>query len=807
MSTWLLLSIPMRFSSIDSLCVSPFLVLFFVFFFLPKYDLLFFFVVVYRRTTSFYLFFFFFFNFLFLTSFLVASSCDERMVLNFSPIIKFLPLDSATVLSSVKFHARHFKVIRQFSASSLPLYFDDENVSDHSFDPDSFYASLIDKSTNKRHLNQIHARLSVSGLHESGFLITKLVNVSSNLGEIRYASKVFDEFPDPDVFLWNAIIRCHSRHNLFGEALQLYSRMQAAWVSPDGFTLPLVLKACSGLPSLQMGRRVHGQIFRHGFEVDVFVQNGLVAFYAKCGQITRARIVFDKLVDRTIVSWTSIISGYAQNGQPMEALRIFSQMRRMNVEPDWIALVSVLRAYTDVEDLEQGKSVHGCVIKMGLELESDLLISLTAMYAKCGQVTIARSLFDLKKIPNVILWNAMISGYAKNGYTEDAVELFREMISKKIKTDSITVSSAILACAQLGSLELAKWMDDYIGKSEYRNDVIVNTALVDMFAKCGSVDLARMVFDRARDKDVVTWSAMIVGYGLHGRGQEAIDLYHAMKQAGVPPNDVTFVGLLTACNHSGLVDEAWKLFHCMKDYGIEPRHQHYACVVDLLGRAGYLDQAYDFIMNMPIEPGVSVWGALLSACKIHRHVELGEHAAEHLFSLDPYNTGHYVQLSNLYASAHLWNRVAKLRVLMREKGVTKDLGYSLIEINGKLHAFQVGDKSHPRSKEILEEVEILERRLKAAGFVPHTESVLHDLDHEETEQTLCNHSERIAIAYGLISTPPGTTLRITKNLRACVNCHSATKFISKLVNREIVVRDANRFHHFKDGVCSCGDYW
>ncbi|KAH7576817.1 hypothetical protein JRO89_XS01G0156600 [Xanthoceras sorbifolium] len=473
--------------------------------------------------------------------------------------------------------------------------------------------------------------------------------------------------------------------------------------------------SCSGLPSLQMGRRVHGQIFRHGFEVDVFVQNGLVAFYAKCGQITRARIVFDKLVDRTIVSWTSIISGYAQNGQPMEALRIFSQMRRMNVEPDWIALVSVLRAYTDVEDLEQGKSVHGCVIKMGLELESDLLISLTAMYAKCGQVTIARSLFDLKKIPNVILWNAMISGYAKNGYTEDAVELFREMISKKIKTDSIT--------------------------------------------------------------------------------------------AGVPPNDVTFVGLLTACNHSGLVDEAWKLFHCMKDYGIEPRHQHYACVVDLLGRAGYLDQAYDFIMNMPIEPGVSVWGALLSACKIHRHVELGEHAAEHLFSLDPYNTGHYVQLSNLYASAHLWNRVAKLRVLMREKGVTKDLGYSLIEINGKLHAFQVGDKSHPRSKEILEEVEILERRLKAAGFVPHTESVLHDLDHEETEQTLCNHSERIAIAYGLISTPPGTTLRITKNLRACVNCHSATKFISKLVNREIVVRDANRFHHFKDGVCSCGDYW
>ncbi|KAK0590239.1 hypothetical protein LWI29_024360 [Acer saccharum] len=732
------------------------------------------------------------------------------MALNPCLIRKLLPLNSATVLSSVKFRARLFLFIRQFSSSSsssLPLYFDDENVFYHSFDPDPFYASLIDNSTHKRHLNQIHVRLLVSGLHESGFLITKLVNKISNFGEIDYAGKVFDEFLDPDVFLWNAIIRCHSRHNFFSDALQLYSRMQMAWVSPDGYTLPLVLKACSGLPSLEMGRPVHGQIFRHGFEADVFVQNGLVAFYAKCGQIARARIVFDRLCDRTIVSWTSIISGYAQNGQPMEALRIFSQMRNMNVEPDWIALVSVLRAYTDAEDLEQGKSIHSCVIKLGLELESDLLISLTAMYAKCGQVSIARSLFDQMKIPNVIMWNAMISGYAKNGYAEEAVKLFREMISKNIRADSITVSSAILACAQVGSLELAKWMDDYIGKSEYRNDVIVNTALVDMFAKCGSVDLARMVFDRTPDKDVVMWSAMIVGYGLHGRGKEAIDLYHAMKQSGVPPNDVTFVGLLTACNHSGLVNEGWKLFHCMKDYGIEPRHQHYACVVDLLGRAGYLNQAYDFIMNMPIEPGVSVWGALLSACKIHRNVELGEYAAEHLFSLDPYNTGHYVLLSNLYASARLWNRVAKLRVLMREKGVTKDLGYSLIEINGKLQAFRVGDKSHPRSKEILEEVEILERRLKEAGFVPHTESVLHDLDNEETEETLCNHSERIAIAYGLISTAPGTTLRITKNLRACVNCHSATKFISKLVNREIVVRDANRFHHFKDGVCSCGDYW
>ncbi|PIA37183.1 hypothetical protein AQUCO_03000042v1, partial [Aquilegia coerulea] len=664
------------------------------------------------------------------------------------------------------------------------------------------------RSASKKHLSQIHAQLIVSGLQESNFLVTKFVHVSANLGEIQYARNVFEVIPQPNVFLWNAIIRGYSRCNLFEDALWMYSRMQMEGVNPDGFTLPYVLKACSGVSGLRIGRTVHGQIYRHGFQFDVFVQNGLVALYAKCGQIGKARAVFDGLYDRTIVSWTSIISGYAQNGQPLEALRIFSEMRKSDMKPDWIALVSVLRAYSDVEDLKQGKSVHGFVIKVGLQLEPDLLIGLTAMYAKSGEVLVAKVLFDQMEMPNIILWNAMISGYAKNGYAGEAVELFRKMISKNCRPDSISVRSTIIACAQVGSVELARWMDTYIEKSEHRNDVFVNTALIDMYAKCGSVDSARSVFNRTLHKDVVVWSAMIVGYGLHGRGREAIDLFHEMKQAGTEPNDVTFVGLLLACNHSGLVQEGWEYFHCMKrDHGIEPRHQHYACVVDLLGRAGYLDKAYDFIKNMPMEPGITVWGALLSACKIYRHVPLGEYAADRVFSLDPLNAGHYVQLSNLYASTGLWDGVSKVRVLMRERGLSKDLGYSVIEINGELQAFQVGDKSHTRSKEIYEELESLEKRLLEAGFIPNTDSVLHDLNNEDKAMSLCNHSERLAIAFGLISTPPGTTLRITKNLRACVNCHSATKFISKLVEREIVVRDANRFHHFKDGFCSCGDYW
>ncbi|XP_008811403.2 pentatricopeptide repeat-containing protein At3g12770 [Phoenix dactylifera] len=670
-------------------------------------------------------------------------------------------------------------------------------------------AALLNSAAQPSHLSQIHAILLSSGiLRCSPSLAAKLFLSAADLGLIHQARHLLDEIPGPSVPLWNAAIRLHSRHGAFVDALLIYDKMLHQGVVPDGLTLPPVLKACGGLPTPTVGRAVHAHILRRGFETDLFVQNGLVAMYAKSGWIPCARAVFDRLSDRNVVSWTSIISGCAQNGFPLEALQIFARMQSSSdVRPDFIAIVSVLKAYMDIEDLDQGSSVHGLVIKLGLDDEPDLVITLTAMYAKCGQVHTARSLFDQVPSPALILWNAMISGYAKNGFASEAVELFREMIARHTKPDSVTIRSAILACAQLGSLEVGKWIEDYTGHSPFKDDIFVKTSLIDMYAKCGSIARAHRVFECISNKDVVVWSAIIMGYGLHGRGREAIHLFEEMKCAGVRPNDVTFVGVLSACNHAGLVDEGWKYFCSMRDYGIEPRHQHYACVVDLLARAGHLEKAYEFVRSMPMEPEVTVWGALLNACKIYGHVGLGQYAAEQIFALEPLNAGHYIQLSNIYASAGMWSDVAKVRVLMKEKGVTKAIGCSLIEINGKLHSFRVGDKLHPRSKEIFEMLSELERKLKKSGFVPHMGSVLHDLSMEEKEESLCNHSERIAIAFGLISTAPGTTLRIMKNLRACVNCHSATKLISKLVGREIVVRDINRFHHFKDGLCSCGDYW
>ncbi|CAH2053876.1 unnamed protein product, partial [Thlaspi arvense] len=316
---------------------------------------------------------------------------------------------------------------------------------------DSFYAALIDNSPHRAQLRQIHARLLVLGLQFSGFLITKLIHASSSFGDICFARKVFDDLPRPQIFPWNAIIRGYSRNNFFQDALLMYSKMQLARVSPDSFTFPHLLKSCSGLPHLQMGRLVHAQVFRLGFEADVFVQNGLIALYARCRRMDRARTVFEglPLPERTIVSWTAIISAYAQNGEPVEALEIFSQMRKMDVKPDWVALVSVLNAFTCLQDLEQGRSIHASVVKMGLETEPDLLISLNTMYAKCGQVATAKILFDKMKSPNLILWNAMISGYAKNGYAKNAIDMFHEMISKDVRPDTISITSAISACAQV----------------------------------------------------------------------------------------------------------------------------------------------------------------------------------------------------------------------------------------------------------------------------------------------------------------------------------------------------------------------
>jgi pentatricopeptide repeat protein len=357
-------------------------------------------------------------------------------------------------------------------------------------------------------------------------------------------------------------------------------------------------------------------------------------------------------------------------------------------------------------------------------------------------------------------------------------------------------------------LEWVKEVHSHALEAGFESDVRVGNALVHMYAKSGSIEDARLVFDRMEERNGITWNAMIGGLAQHGLGHEALELFRKMDADGVKPDECSFVAVLSACSHAGLLDDGHRLFAAMtQDYGIEPTVVHCTCMVDLLGRAGFLEEAKVFICNMPVEPNEATWGALLGACRTYGNVELGELSAKEILKLEPMNPSTYVLLSNIYAAAGKWEEVSMVRSMMQERGIRKEPGRSWIEVDDKIHRFVVGDTSHPEAKQIYAELNRLTERIKAEGYIPDTRLVLENIDEEDKELALCSHSEKLAIAYGLIHMPHGKPIRVYKNLRVCSDCHTATKFISKVTGREIVARDANRFHHFNDGVCSCGDYW
>lgn len=439
------------------------------------------------------------------------------------------------------------------------------------------------------------------------------------------------------------------------------------------------------------------------------------------------------------------------------------------------------------------------------------IVSHTAMvtcYAKAGDIELARQVFDEMPERDAVCWNALMDGYVRHGRPDDALTLFRGMLRSGVKPNEVTVVSVLAAISQLGSLETGKWVHSYARSSGIPFTVRLRTALVDMYCKCGSLQDACSVFDCIRDKDVVAWNSMIVGYAMHGKSLEALRVFSEMLKSKVQPTDITFIGVLNACSHAGLIKEGREFFSSMeKDHNIEPKIEHYGCIVDLLGRAGLLEEAYDLVRNMGIRPDPVLWGSLLASCRLHKNMSLGEKIADFLLTNGLSNSGTFVLLSNIYAALGKWEEVARIRRLMKESGIQKEPGCTSIEVDRTVYEFVAGDLSHPMSKEIYVMLEELNVLLRDRGYVSQTELVLHDLEEPEKQQVLAVHSEKLAICFGLISTEPGTTIKIFKNLRVCRDCHTVTKFVSKITGREIVMRDRSRFHHFVDGSCSCGDYW
>ncbi|EOA23709.1 hypothetical protein CARUB_v10016917mg [Capsella rubella] len=432
------------------------------------------------------------------------------------------------------------------------------------------------------------------------------------------------------------------------------------------------------------------------------------------------------------------------------------------------------------------------------------------MYMKFGELSSAELLFESMQVKDVVAWNAFIAACVQTGNSAIALEYYHKMCAAAVQFDSFTVVSMLSACGQLGSLEIGEEIYDRARKEEIDCNIIVENARLDMHLKCGNTEAARVLFDEMKQRNVVSWSTMIVGYAMNGDSGEALALFTMMQNEGLKPNYVTCLGLLSACSHAGLVNEGKSYFRLMvrsNDKNLEPRKEHYACMVDLLGRSGLLEEAYEFIKKMPVEPDTGIWGALLGACAVHHDMILGQKVADVLVETVPDIGSYHVLLSNIYAAAGKWDCVDKVRSKMRKLGTKKVAAYSSVEFKGKVHFFNRGDKSHPQTKAIYEKLDEILKKIRNMGYVPETGSVFHDVEMEEKESSLSHHSEKLAIAFGLIIGRAGHPIRVMKNLRTCDDCHVFSKFVSRLTSTEIIMRDKNRFHHFRNGVCSCGEFW
>ncbi|KAL2506995.1 Pentatricopeptide repeat-containing protein [Forsythia ovata] len=652
----------------------------------------------------------------------------------------------------------------------------------------------------------VHTVVIKNGYELTRSVGNSLVSMYSKCGMIREAKYVFDRMCWRDVVSWNGMIAGLVMNGLELEALDLFYSMRLANVKLTQTTFATVIKLCANLKEMKFARLIHCQVVKSGFGNYDNIETALMVCFMKGGEMDDAFKLFSTM-GRThnVVTWTAIVGGYLQNGKPERAVDLFLQMRREGVRSNHFTYSTVLTVHPTIPLFQ----VHAEIIKTNYEKSTSVGTALLDAYVKIGKTGEAAKVFKQIEVKDVVAWSAMLAGYAQGGDPERAVRVFCQLAKEGVRPNEFSFSSIINACATpTAAVEQGKQFHASSIKSGYSNAVIVSSALVTMYAKRGNIESANEVFKRQKGRDLVSWNSMISGYAQHGYGKKALKVFEEMQKRNLDMDEITFIGVISACTHAGLVNEGQRYFDMMvKDFHIPPTMEVYSCMVDLYSRAGMLDKAMILIEGMPFPAGATIWRTLLSACRIHRNLELGKLAAEKLILLQPQDSASYVLLSNLYAVCGNWRDRANVRKLMDERKVKKETGYSWIEVKNRTYSFVAGDASHPLSDRIYMKLEELNTPLRDAGYQPDTNYVLHDIEEEHKEAILSQHSERLAIAFGLISTSPGAPIQIMKNLRVCGDCHTVIKLISKIEGREIVVRDSNRFHHFREGLCSCGDYW
>lgn len=605
------------------------------------------------------------------------------------------------------------------------------------------------------------------------------------LGYISEAWKLFQDMQTynirPDIITWGCLLSGHFHSKLYLEVLRILREMQNAGYKPSSVSLISVLQAISELRLLKYGKEIHCYVLRNGFEHEQRLATSLQDMYVKNKNFTKARAVFDNMQSRNSFAWNNMVSVHVSTGDFKEAMNVLDQMEKVGIKPDLVTYNILISGYSVLGRIKEAS-------------------------AMINQMKTSTSL-----TPDVVSWTALISGCSRSGYYNDALKFFIEMQKEGIRPALGTLASLIRCCAGLSFLQKGKEIHCQSIRNGIAEDVFIATALIDMYSKSGSFKNAYEVFEKAGNKKLASWTCMIRGFAIYNYAREAISLFHRMtEEEDIQPDSMTFTAILCVCRNSGWIDEGWKYFDMMKrDYNIIPRIEHYSCMVDLLGRAGYVDEAWDFIQTMPMEGDVTIWGAFLGACQTHGNLELGETAARKLFELEPHNPTNYVSLMNLYSDANKWEEVESIKELMKVKGVVKCSHlWSWIQINQRVHLFSDKGKPHEDEGEIhFELYQLICEMKKKMGYVPATECVYQNIDSAEKEKVLLGHTEKLAITYGLIKTKAPAPIRVIKNARVCLDCHTVAKYISLLRNRDIFLKDGLRFHHFSNGKCSCNDFW
>ncbi|CAK8537787.1 unnamed protein product [Lathyrus sativus] len=687
----------------------------------------------------------------------------------------------------------------------------------------SFYIPLLQQCLENGSFSStqiIHCHIVKTGNHEDSFLATFLVGVYAKCDKMECAQRTFDHINRKNVVSWTHLMKGYVQNSMPKHAIHFFREMLLhSECNPSTHTLAIALNACTSLQSLKLGEQLHAYLIKRDFDSDTSIGSALCSLYSKCGGRLRFGLkAFRRIREKDVISWTAAISSCGKNGKTKKGLRVFVEMLldEVLVQPNEYTLTSVLSQCCEVMCLEFGIQVHSLCTKLGYESNLRVRNSLLYLYIKCGCIDEAQRLFKGMDDVSLVTWNAMIAGHAqmmqlsKDNFSayrsgSEALKFFSELNRSGMKPDSFTYSSVLSVCSRMMALEQGEQIHARTIKTGNLSEVFVGCSTINMYNKCGSIEKASKVFLEMSIRTMILWTSMITGFAQHGWSKQALNLFEDMKLVGVRPNQITFVGILSACGSAGMANEAFNYFEIMqKEYKIKPVMDHYACLVDMLVRLGQLEEAFDFIKKMDYEASEFIWSNLIAGCLSQGNLELGCDAAEKLLSLKPKDTETYALLLSTYVSAGRFEEVSLVKNIMIEEKIEKLKDWSWISIKDRVYSFETIDKAHLETLLVSKSLEDLLVKAKNLGYEMLESVEISDKEHEESSSTIY-HSEKLAITFGLENLPNSSPIRIVKNTLMCRDCHNFVKYISTLTSREIIVKDSKKLHKFVDGQCSCGN--